>query len=137
MKRILSTALAVVALVALAAVLSMAVGGRTASAAQYQYGGKPALTISVVGASASSYTIHVAGSGYFAGSQPGGQLQLTCGGKKGTPCGPAPAPWPAGPVGTDGTFAFDYVTFDCGSNVKSLLAIGNDGVKSNSVKGSC
>jgi hypothetical protein len=139
MKRFLTSALSVLALVALTALMAMAVAGRPASAAsQYQYRGKPTLTISIVGASAQNYTVHVSGSGYFSGSQPGGQLQLTCGGKRGSTCGlPLPLPWEAGPVGPDGTFDFDYVNFDCGSNVKSMVAVDNNGVKSNSLKGAC
>jgi len=139
MKRFLIAGLTVLALAALAALTAMALGGRPASAAsQYQYKGKPTLAISIVGATTQNYTVHVSGSGYFSGSQPGGQLQLTCGGKKGSTCGlPVPLPWEAGPVEPDGTFDFDYVNFDCGSNIKSMIAVDNNGVKSNSLKGAC
>jgi len=140
MKRLLTAGLAVLAVAAFAALAAMALGGRPASAAsEYQYNGKPKLTISIVGATAQNYTVHVSGTGYFSGSQPGGQLQLTCGGKKGSPCGPAPGSWGADdpPVNPDGTFEFDYVNFDCGSNIKSMVAVDNNGVKSNSLKGAC
>jgi len=139
MKRFLVSALTALAVVALAALMAMAVAGRPASAAsQYQYKGKPTLTISIVGATSLNYTVHVSGSGYFSGSQPGGELQLTCGGKKGSTCGlPLPLPWEESPVEPDGTFDFDYVNFDCGSNIKSMIAIDANGVRSNSLKGAC
>ena len=136
MRRFLTTGLTALALVALAALATTALVGRSAAAAsQYQYQGKPNLASSVVDVASGGYTIRVAGTGY-SGSQPGGQLQLTCGGKKGAPCGPTPAPWPAGPVDAAGGFSFDF-HFDCLSNVKSALAVGSDGTKSNSVKGAC
>ena len=137
MRRSLATGFTALVVVALAALMATAFAGRSAAAAsQYQYQGKPSLASSVVDVTSGGYSIRVAGTGYWGGSQPGGQLQLTCGGKKGAPCGPTPAPWPAGPVDAAGGFSFDF-HFDCGSNVKSATAVGSDGTKSNSVKGAC
>jgi hypothetical protein len=138
MRRFLTAGLVVLLLCALGALVALAPTSRVASAAQYQYQGKPSLTLSVVDVSSTGYTLHVAGSSYFAGSQPGGQLQLSCQGRKGSTCGPAPGPWSPGPVDSfTGSFGFDYVSFACGSNVKSAVAVDNNGVKSNAVKGAC
>jgi hypothetical protein len=138
MRRFLTGGLVVLLVSALFALVALAPRSRVASAAQYQYQGRPSLTLSVVDVSSTGYTLHVAGSNYFAGGQPGGQLQLTCLGKKGSTCGPAPDPWPS--FGVDvftGEFGLDYVSFACGSNIKSAVAVDNNGVKSNAVKGAC
>jgi hypothetical protein len=138
MKRFLTGGLVVLLLSALGALVVLAPSGRVASAAQYEYQGKPSLRLSVVDVSSTGYTVHVAGSNYFAGSQPGGTLQLSCAGKKGSICGPPPGSWSRGAVDPfTGRFEFDYVSFACGSNVKSALAVDGNGVKSNSVKGAC
>ena len=135
MKRFLAAGLVALLLVAVAALVAFGGRGRAASAAQYQYGGRPNLNASILVATPSYYVIRVAGTNYF-GSQPGGQLQLTCGGKRGSPCGPTPDPWPAGPVDESGRFSFDF-TFDCGSNVRFAVAVDNNGVKSSPVRGAC
>ena len=96
MRRLLTMGLTAIVLVALAALMATALVGRSAAAAsQYQYQSKPKLASSVVDVTSGGYTIRVTGTGYT-GAQPGGQLQLTCGGKKDAPCGPTPAPWPPG-----------------------------------------
>jgi hypothetical protein len=137
MKRFLAASLVALLLVALAALVALGSRGGAASAAQYQYRDKPSLTLSITEFFPSNYyTIHVDATNYFSGSEPGGQLELTCGGTKGSTCGPTPPPWPADAVGPSGSFSFDY-TFPCGSNVKSAVAVDNDGVRSNQVKGPC
>lgn len=138
MKRFLAAGLVAALLVALAVMVAFASTDGPASAAQYQYRGKASLTLSVANVTSSSYTVHLDGSGYFSGSQPGGQLQLTCGGKKGSACGTGfPITWNPGGVGGSGNFSTDVFTFSCGTNVRSAVAVGNDGVKSNAVKGAC
>jgi hypothetical protein len=94
------------------------------------------LKASILVVTPSYYMIRVSGTNYFGGLQPGGQLQLTCGGKRGSSCGPTPEPWPTGFVDESGRFSFDY-TFDCGSNVRSAIAVDNDGVRSSPVRGAC
>jgi hypothetical protein len=138
MRRLLTGGLVVLLLCALFALVALAPRSRVASAAQYQYQRKPSLTLSVVDVSSTGYTLHLAGSNYFAGGQPGGQLQLSCLGRKGSTCGPSPAPWPAFGVNPfSGSFGFDYASFACDSNIKSAVAVDNNGVKSNAVKGAC
>ena len=136
MKRFLAAGLAAVLLVALGALVALGSRGGAASAAQYQYKDNPSLALSITEFYPNYYyTIHVEAAHYFSGSEPGGQLQLTCD-KAASTCGPEPPPWPADAVGPSGSFSFDY-TFVCGSNVKSAVAVDNDGVRSNKVKGPC
>jgi hypothetical protein len=135
MKRFAAAGFVALLLIALAALVALSSRGGAASAAQYQYGGRPSLTLSTIDVS-SYYIVRLTGVNYFAGSQPGGQLVLSCGGRRGASCGPTPDPWPAGPVDTSGRFSFDFA-FACGSNVRSVQAVGNDGVKSSPVRGLC
>ena len=136
MRRLSAAVLVVVALVALAALALGSTQKSASAASQYQYGKKPGLTLSVTNLTSSSYVLHLFGSAYFSGN-PGGNVVLTCGGKKGSTCGPTPPPWDPGAVDPDGNFSLDLAQLDCGSNVKSAKAVDVNGVTSNSVKGPC
>lgn len=137
MKKVFTGGFISLLLAALVGLALLASSGTAAGPSQYQYK-NPSLTLSVTNVTSASYTLTLSGTGYNSGTQPGGTLNLTCGGKKGSTCGPSPSPWPAGPTDApSGSFSFDYVTFACGSNVKSAVAVDANGVKSNSVKGVC
>ena len=93
MKRFLAAGLAAVLLVALGALVALGSRGGAASAAQYQYKDNPSLALSITEFYPNYYyTIHVEAAHYFSGSEPGGQLQLTCD-KAASTCGPEPPPW--------------------------------------------
>jgi hypothetical protein len=124
-----SPALAVMAALVLAA---------GAAAAPAKPARPPALAVSVISATATGYTFHVVGTNYGA-TQPGGALEITCGGARGGICGPIPPPWIGGLVdSTDdgGSFFIDY-PFNCGSNVKFAKAVDNDGNESKRMKAPC
>jgi len=131
-KRHLSTGLLVLVVGALGALVLMSFGRGTAAAAQYQYGSKPRLTLSVLSGSG-GYTFRLVGVGY-SNTQPGGALRVTCT-NKAPSCGGSPQ-WPAGGVAADGSFVVDFFK-PCGSNVKSAVAVDSNGLKSNGEKGAC
>jgi len=136
MRKALTGLLVALLLAAAFGLVSMASSGTAAGPSQYQYK-KPSLTLSVTNMTSTSFTLHLAGTGYNSGSEPGGTVSLACGGKMGSTCGPPPPPWPSGPTDASGSFSFDVGTFDCGSNVKAAVATDVDGVKSNRLKGAC
>jgi hypothetical protein len=132
MKRLLTSGIVVVLLVALGVLVAMAARGGTASAAS-QYN-RPKLTLQATNFVPGNYfTFHVVGSGYT-DPYPAGTLQLTC--ARGSDCGPNPT-WDEGAVDPAfGSFSVDFF-YGCPSGVKSAVAVDANGVKSSPAKAAC
>jgi hypothetical protein len=134
MRKIFTGGFMALLLAALVGLALLASSGTAAGPSQYQYR-KPALTLTVQIVGSQSY-FNLSGTGYNSGTQPGGSLTVTCGGKKGSSC-PPPVSWGPGPTDASGSFSFVAAIVDCGSNVRSALAVDANGVRSNSVRNTC